>query len=143
MITLLQLVKNKRQKRAKKNRRKSLEGCPQKKGRVYRVKPVTPRKPNSAIRKTMWVRLYSRSKKKKRVHAYIPGERHSVVPNNHVLIRGGRVKDIPGMKYTGMRGFFDFFGVINRKTARSKYGVKRTLEMKRAAKKPFRRKLSW
>jgi small subunit ribosomal protein S12 len=81
------------------------------------------------------------NKKKKRVHAFIPGEKNTVVPNNHVLIRGGRVKDIPGMKYTGMRGFYDLRGVVNRKTARSKYGVKRTLEMKREAKKPFIRKL--
>ena len=57
------------------------------------------------------------------------------------MIRGGRVKDVPGMKYTGMRGFFDFRGVVDRKTARSKYGVKRTLEMKRASKKPFMRKM--
>lgn len=88
----------------------------------------------------MRVRLTSNRHK---ITAFIPGETHRLNAHNHVLIRGGRVKDIPGMKYIGIRGELDFFGVLKRKTARSKYGVKRLPEDIKKSKKPFNRKIWW
>lgn len=140
MATLHQLVKERRKTKKKKNRKISLDGCPQKRGTIIKTKSVTPRKPNSALRKVMKVRLTSN---RHLIYAYIPGEKHRLTSHQHVFIRGGRVKDVPGMKYKGMRGRLDFFGVINRKTARSKYGVMRTLEDKRKSKKEYYKKILW
>jgi small subunit ribosomal protein S12 len=139
MATLQQLLKNRRKTKKKKIRRISLESCPQKRGTI--IKPTTkaqPRKPNSALRSIMRVRLTSN---RHEITAFIPGEKHSLQPHNHVLIRGGRVKDIPGLKYIGIRGTLDLFGVINRKTARTKYGVKLLPEEIKKSKRPFTRKL--
>ena len=91
-----------------------------KKGVCLLVKTATPRKPNSALRKVARVRLSN----KREVTAYIPGEGHNLQEHSVVLVRGGRVKDLPGIKYTIVRGSFDLFGVQNRKTSRSIYGTK-------------------
>ena len=101
----------------------ALEGCPQKKGVCLKVFTRTPKKPNSAIRKLALLRLSNR----KRIYGYIPGEgKHSLQEHSVVLIRGGRVKDLPGIKYKIIRGIYDFEGVKGRKNGRSKYGTKRT-----------------
>lgn len=94
---------------------------PQKRGVCTLVKTMTPKKPNSALRKVARVRLSN----KMEVTAYIPGEGHNLAEHSIVLVRGGRVKDLPGVKYHIVRGKFDTQGVANRKTSRSKYGVKR------------------
>ncbi|MEK0419585.1 MAG: hypothetical protein RIQ65_278 [Pseudomonadota bacterium] len=121
MATINQLCKVKcRVKKIHKNKTPSLLGCPQKKGVCVKVFIRTPKKPNSAQRKVVKVKLST----KKRVEAYIPGEGHNLQEYSVVLMRGGRVKDLPGVKYHLIRGKFDFHGVKNRKTARSKYGVK-------------------
>jgi len=125
MPTYSQLVKNFFKKRPKKIKRTStldLQACPQKK--VYCVKLVirSPKKPNSARRKTMWVYILSTDKK---VFCYIPGIGHSLQKHSTVLMRGGRRRDIPGMKYTAIRGKMDFGFVIGRRSARSKYGLKK------------------
>lgn len=98
-----------------------MEGCPQKKGVCLKILIRTPKKPNSALRKTARVRL-SNSKK---VIAYIPGEGHTLQEYSTVLLRGGRVRDLPGVKYKLIRGKYDFLGLKNRSTSRSKYGTKR------------------
>jgi len=95
---------------------------PQKRGVCTIVKTMTPRKPNSALRKVARVRLSN----KVEVTAYIPGEGHNLAEHSMVLVRGGRVKDLPGVKYHIIRGKFDCAGVTNRKTSRSKYGVKKS-----------------
>jgi small subunit ribosomal protein S12 len=140
MATLQQLLKNRRKTKEKKTRRISLESCPQKRGTIIKVFKATPRKPNSALRSVMRVRLTSNRHK---ITAFIPGEVHFLNTHNHVLIRGGRVKDIPGMKYIGIRGVLDFSGVLKRKTARTKYGVKLLPEEIKKSKKPFMRKILW
>ncbi|MEA2056970.1 MAG: 30S ribosomal protein S12 [Patescibacteria group bacterium] len=94
---------------------------PQKRGVCTLVKTMTPKKPNSALRKVARVRLSN----KVEVTAYIPGEGHNLAEHSIVLVRGGRVKDLPGVKYTIVRGVYDCAGVENRKTSRSKYGVKK------------------
>lgn len=121
MSTIGQLIKTKRKKRINKNRRPDLENCPQKKATCLRVFNMTPRKPNSALRKVAWILLTNQ----RRVHAYIPGIGHTLQKHSVVLIRGGRVKDLPGMKYTVVRGKFDLKRLHARRKARSKYGAKK------------------
>ena len=98
-----------------------MQGNPQKKGTCIKVFTRTPKKPNSALRKVAKLKLTN----KKRVEAYIPGEKHNLQEYSVVLMRGGRVKDLPGVKYHLIRGKYDLVGVRNRKTSRSKYGVKK------------------
>jgi len=121
MPTVNQLCKFKRKSKNKINKTPALEKCPQKKGICVKVFSRTPKKPNSAIRKVAKVRLSNNLK----VTAYIPGESHNLQEYSTVLLRGGRVKDLPGVKYHLVRGKLDFIGVKNRKTSRSKYGQKR------------------
>ena len=120
MPTFNQLCKNKRLKKIKQNKTPALECCPQKKGICIKLVLRTPRKPNSALRKLVKLKLTT----EKYVYAYIPGEGHNLQAYSTVLIRGGRVKDLPGVKYHLIRGKFDFIGLKNRKTSRSKYGTK-------------------
>ena len=120
MSTLNQIKK--RKKKRKLNKTPALESCPQKKGICTRITFRTPKKPNSALRKIAKVRLTN----KKHIFVYIPGEGdHHLQAYSNVLIRGGRVKDLPGIKYHLIRGKFDFPALKNRKTARSKYGTKK------------------
>jgi len=123
MVTINQLCKHKttRKKKIKLNRTPALLKKPQIKGVCIRVFTRTPKKPNSALRKVAKVKLSN----KKIVESYIPGEGHNLRQYSVVLIRGGRVQDLPGVKYKCIRGKFDFLGVKNRKTARSRYGVKK------------------
>merc|ERR1712115_745398 len=100
----------------------ALESCPQKKGLCIKIFTRTPKKPNSAMRKLATIRLSNSFK----VNSYIPGEGHNLQQYSSVLIRGGRVKDLPGIKYHSIRGKFDLKGLPDRKTSRSKYGAKRT-----------------
>ena len=120
MPTINQLCKNKRKSKKKLNRTPALEKCPQKKGICTKLILRTPKKPNSALRKLAQLRLTNN----KKVFAYIPGEGHNLQTYSTVLIRGGRVKDLPGVKYHLVRGILDFSGIKNRKTSRSKYGTK-------------------
>ena len=108
-------------KRKKLNKTPALQKCPQKKGICLKMIIRTPKKPNSALRKITKLRLHSNDKI---VTAYIPGEGHNLQAYSSVLIRGGRVKDLPGVKYHLIRGKLDFLGLKNRKTSRSKYGTK-------------------
>jgi small subunit ribosomal protein S12 len=121
MPTYNQLSRNKRKKKKKLNRTPALEGCPQKKGICIKLVLRTPKKPNSALRKVAKLRLSN----KKRIYAYIPGEGHNLQEHSIVMIRGGRVKDLPGVRYHIIRGTLDTQGVQDRKQARSKYGAKR------------------
>ena len=120
MLTYNQLCKNKRTKKIKQNKTPALEHCPQKKGICTKLVIRTPKKPNSALRKLVKLKLTN----KRHVYAYIPGEGHNLQAYSTVLMRGGRVKDLPGVKYHLVRGKFDFAGLKNRKTSRSKYGTK-------------------
>ena len=120
MPTYNQLCKYKRKKKKKLNRTPALEGCPQKKGVCTKLVLRTPKKPNSALRKLVKLKLTNQ----KRVYAYIPGEGHNLQEYSTVLMRGGRVKDLPGVKYHLIRNKFDLSGLANRKTSRSKYGTK-------------------
>ena len=120
MPTIQQLVKKGRKKLTSKSKSPALDSCPQRRGVCTRVYTTTPKKPNSAMRKVARVRLTNG----KEVNAYIPGEGHNLQEHSIVLIRGGRVKDLPGVKYHLVRGKFDFAGLKNRKTSRSKYGTK-------------------
>lgn len=120
MPTFNQLWKNKRIKKNKQNKTPALESCPQKKGICIKLVLKTPKKPNSALRKLVKLKLTN----KKQVYAYIPGEGHNLQAYSTVLMRGGRVKDLPGVKYHLIRGKLDFSGLKNRKTSRSKYGTK-------------------
>lgn len=122
MATCNQLCKKKRVNKRKLNKTPALEKCPQKKGICIKIVLRTPKKPNSALRKITKVRLLSN---KKKIYAYIPGEGHNLQPYSTVLMRGGRVQDLPGIKYHLIRGKFDFAGLYGRITSRSKYGVKR------------------
>lgn len=123
MATLNQILYIYKRKRInKKTKTPALVGSPQRKGICVKVFTRTPKKPNSALRKVSKVKL---SRSKKRVESYIPGEGHSLQEYSSVLIRGGRVADLPGVKYHNIRGVLDFKGVKNRKSARSKYGVKK------------------
>jgi small subunit ribosomal protein S12 len=119
--TLNQLVRKGRQKTVKKTKAPALRNCPQKRGVCTRVYTTTPKKPNSALRKVARVRLSNGFE----VTAYIPGEGHNLQEHSIVSIRGGRVKDLPGVRYHIIRGTFDTSGVEDRKRSRSKYGVKR------------------
>ena len=121
MPTINQLVRKGRKKQLKKNKVPALKGCPQKRGVCTRVYTTTPKKPNSALRKVARVRLSNGFE----VAAYIPGEGHNLQEHSVVLIRGGRVKDLPGVRYHVVRGTLDSDGVEERKRGRSKYGSKR------------------
>lgn len=121
MPTINQLCKKIRQPRKKINRSSALQKSPQKKGVCLKVFTRTPKKPNSALRKVARLRLST----KKTVTAYIPGEGHTLQEYSTVLMRGGRVKDLPGVKYHLIRGKHDFLGLKNRRQSRSKYGTKK------------------
>jgi len=121
MPTINQLVRAGRLKARKKTTAPALQSCPQKRGVCVRVYTSTPKKPNSALRKIARVRLTNGME----VTSYIPGEGHNLQEHSLVLIRGGRVKDLPGVRYHIIRGTLDASGVANRKRSRSKYGTKR------------------
>ncbi|ACI20342.1 MULTISPECIES: 30S ribosomal protein S12 [Thermodesulfovibrio] len=121
MPTISQLVKKGREKVEKKTKSPALQSCPQKRGVCVRVYTTTPKKPNSALRKVAKVRLTNGVE----VIAYIPGEGHNLQEHSIVLVRGGRVKDLPGVRYHIVRGTLDCAGVNNRRQSRSKYGTKR------------------
>lgn len=121
MPTINQLVRKGREKQEKKRKAPALEGNPQKRGVCTRVYTTTPKKPNSALRKVARVRLTNGYE----VTAYIPGEGHNLQEHSIVLIRGGRVKDLPGVRYHIVRGTLDTSGVQDRKQGRSKYGAKK------------------
>ena len=121
MPTISQLVRKGRQAVQKKNKAPALQKNPQKRGVCTRVYTTTPKKPNSALRKVARVRLTNGYE----VTAYIPGEGHNLQEHSIVLIRGGRVKDLPGVRYHILRGVLDTQGVKDRKQSRSKYGAKR------------------
>jgi small subunit ribosomal protein S12 len=121
MPTINQLCRFRRKQKIKLNKTPALEECPQKKGICLKVFLRTPKKPNSALRKLVKLRLLSNSKI---VTAYIPGEGHNLQNYSAVLIKGGRVKDLPGVKYHLIRGKLDLQGLKTRKTSRSKYGTK-------------------
>ncbi|MBI5587910.1 MAG: 30S ribosomal protein S12 [Deltaproteobacteria bacterium] len=121
MPTINQLVRKGRQKPKFKTASPALDSCPQKRGVCVRVYTTTPKKPNSALRKVARVRLTNGME----VTSYIPGVGHNLQEHSVVLIRGGRVKDLPGVRYHIVRGTLDTMGVQDRKQARSKYGAKR------------------
>ena len=121
MPTINQLVREPRQPIKAKTKTPALKGAPQKRGVCTRVYTTTPKKPNSALRKVARVRLTNGME----VTAYIPGEGHNLQEHSVVLIRGGRVKDLPGVRYKIIRAALDTAGVANRKQARSKYGAKK------------------
>ena len=121
MPTINQLIRNARKKVAKKTSSPALKGSPQKRGVCIRVYTTTPKKPNSALRKVARVKLTNGME----VTTYIPGEGHNLQEHSVVLIRGGRVKDLPGVRYHIIRGALDCVGVNGRKQSRSKYGTKR------------------
>ena len=121
MPTINQLVRKGRKKPTKKSKSPVLESCPQKRGVCLSVKTQTPKKPNSALRKIARVRLSNG----REVTAYIPGEGHNLQEHSIVLIRGGRVRDLPGVRYHIIRGTLDTSGVEGRKQQRSKYGQKK------------------
>lgn len=121
MPTIQQLIRKSRSLKNKKTKSPALAQCPQKRGVCLQVKTMTPKKPNSALRKIARVRLSNRIE----VTAYIPGEGHNLQEHSIVLVRGGRVKDLPGVRYHIVRGTLDTTGVAKRKRSRSKYGTKR------------------
>ena len=121
MPTINQLIRKPRRQQYSKTKTPLLEGCPQKRGVCLQVKTVTPKKPNSALRKVARVRLSNG----KEVTAYIPGEGHNLQEHSVVLVRGGRVKDLPGVRYHIVRGALDSTGVDKKRRGRSKYGTKR------------------
>lgn len=121
MPTIAQLVREGRSKVEKRTKSPALMGCPQKRGVCTRVYTTTPKKPNSALRKVARVRLTNGME----VTAYIPGVGHNLQEHSIVLIRGGRVKDLPGVRYHIIRGTLDAAGVNDRRQGRSKYGTKR------------------
>jgi len=120
MPTIQQLIRKGRKTFKKKSKSSALDSCPQRRGVCLRVYTTTPKKPNSAMRKVARVRLSNG----KEINAYIPGEGHNLQEHSIVLIRGGRVKDLPGVRYHILRGTIDTSGVQNRKQSRSKYGCK-------------------
>ena len=121
MPTINQLVRKGREALTTKSKSPALDSCPQRRGVCTRVYTTTPKKPNSAMRKVARVRLTNG----KEVNAYIPGEGHNLQEHSIVLVRGGRVKDLPGVRYKIIRGTLDTSGVRDRKQARSRYGAKR------------------
>jgi small subunit ribosomal protein S12 len=124
--TINQLIKKNRVKKSAKNKVPALEECPQRRGVCLRVYTTTPKKPNSALRKVARVRLTNGQE----VTSYIPGEGHNLQEHSVVMIRGGRVKDLPGVRYHVVRGCLDTAGVEKKSKARSKYGVKRDKKAK-------------
>jgi small subunit ribosomal protein S12 len=121
MPTISQLIRKPRKPKVRNNKVPALEACPQKRGVCTRVYTTTPKKPNSALRRVARVRLTNGFE----VTSYIPGEGHNLQEHSVVLIRGGRVKDLPGVRYHVLRGVLDTQGVKDRKQRRSKYGAKR------------------
>src|SRR5436190_1621931 len=121
MPTINQLVRKPRRQQYRKPKHPAMQQCPQKRGVCLQVKTMTPKKPNSALRKVARVRLSNGIE----VTAYIPGEGHNLQEHSIVLVRGGRVRDLPGVRYHIIRGVLDSQGVSDRKQARSKYGAKR------------------
>ena len=121
MPTISQLVRKGRRVIVDKSKSPALDNCPQRRGVCVRVYTTTPKKPNSAMRKVARVRLTNQ----KEVNSYIPGEGHNLQEHSIVLVRGGRVKDLPGVRYHIIRGTLDAQGVANRGQARSKYGAKK------------------
>jgi len=121
MPTTNQLVRKPRNPKLRKNKSPALKECPQRRGVCLQVKTKTPKKPNSALRKVAWVRLSTGQE----VIAYIGGEGHNLQEHSIVLVRGGRVKDLPGVRYHIVRGSLDCAAVKDRKQSRSKYGAKR------------------
>ena len=121
MPTIAQLIRTGRVSKKKKTKSPALKGCPQRRGVCLQVRTMTPKKPNSALRKIARVRLTTGIE----VTSYIPGEGHNLQEHSIVLVRGGRVKDLPGVRYHIVRGTFDTVGVNQRKKSRSKYGAKR------------------
>ncbi len=121
MPTINQLVRKGRRQQYRRPKHPALHGCPQKRGVCLQVKIMTPKKPNSALRKVARVRLSNGVE----VTAYIPGEGHNLQEHSIVLVRGGRVRDLPGVRYHIVRGVLDSQGVADRKQARSKYGAKK------------------
>ncbi|NPV59756.1 MAG: 30S ribosomal protein S12 [Actinobacteria bacterium] len=122
MPTINQLVRKGRAEKRKKTKTPALQGCPQRRGVCTQVKTTTPKKPNSALRKIARVRLTNGIE----VTSYIPGIGHNLQEHSIVLVRGGRVKDLPGVRYKIIRGTLDAAGVSDRKQARSRYGTKKT-----------------
>ena len=121
MPTIAQLLRKARVHKKKKTKSPALKNCAQRRGVCIQVRTMTPKKPNSALRKITRVRLTNHEE----VTAYIPGEGHNLQEHSMVLVRGGRVKDLPGVRYHIVRGTLDCQGVQNRKRSRSKYGAKR------------------
>ncbi len=121
MPTIQQLVRHGRKSKSKKEKTPGLKGAPQRRGVCTRVYTVTPKKPNSALRKVARVRLTNG----REVNAYIPGEGHNLQEHSIVLVRGGRVKDLPGVRYKVIRGALDAAGVDGRRQSRSRYGAKK------------------
>ena len=121
MPTIQQLIRKPRKDKPKRNKVPALQACPQKRGVCTRVYTTTPKKPNSALRKVARVRLTNGIE----VTAYIPGEGHNLQEHSIVLIRGGRIKDLPGVRYHVVRGSADTQGVSDRRQSRSKYGAKK------------------
>ena len=121
MPTISQLIRHRRQLKIKRSKSPALTSCPQRRGVCLQVKTMTPKKPNSALRKIARVRLSN----KVEVTSYIPGEGHNLQEHSIVLVRGGRVKDLPGVRYHIVRGTLDTSGVADRKKSLSKYGSKR------------------
>ena len=126
MPTIQQLIRKPRHDKPARNKVPALKGCPQRRGVCTRVYTTTPKKPNSALRKVAKVRLTNGFE----VVSYIPGEGHNLQEHSVVMIRGGRVKDLPGVRYHIVRGPLDCSGVEKRRRSRSKYGVKRPKEKK-------------
>jgi small subunit ribosomal protein S12 len=131
MPTIQQLIRSERKKANQKTKSPALKSCPQRRGVCTRVYTTTPKKPNSALRKVARVRLTSGFE----VTAYIPGIGHNLQEHSVVMIRGGRVKDLPGVRYHIIRGTLDTSGVKDRKQGRSKYGAKRPKPGQEAGKK--------
>lgn len=121
MPTFNQLIRSGRQPKRRTQRTRAINQCPQKQGVCLRVATRTPKKPNSALRKIAKVRLTNKNE----IIAYIPGEGHNLQEHSVVLVRGGRVKDLPGVKYHCIRGVKDLLGIPSRRRARSKYGTKK------------------
>jgi small subunit ribosomal protein S12 len=121
MPTIAQLIRKGRKRKDKATTKKALKGSPQRRGVCVRVYTTTPRKPNSALRKVARVRLSSQIE----VTAYIPGEGHNLQEHSIVLVRGGKVRDLPGVRYQVIRGTLDTQGVKKRRQARSRYGAKK------------------
>jgi small subunit ribosomal protein S12 len=120
MVTINQVIKNKRKKKFLVQKSPALLKNPQRKGICLKIQNKTPKKPNSALRKVAIIKTTTNLK----ISTYIPGEGHNLQEYSPVLFRGGRVKDLPGVKYHLIRGKYDFFGLAGRKSSRSKYGTK-------------------